>query len=259
MLYDRTLIQIRERSFLDLLDLSLYVIRARPIILGSTALIGILPWAALNYVLLSEPEFPRWLWLVMLILEVPWATAPLTLVLGDLMFSVPPRPVQLLRTFFVSTPALFLSQFIVRGLLLMTAICYPFMPSQYAYLDEVVLLERLPAFRQFKRCRTLSRGFEGDFFLRWLCQILLGTTFALCFWACATTLSSTLIGNEVTWENPGMGDFSGVLFQTGVWIAVAFFAVYRFFSYIDLRIRLEGWELVLRLKAVARRLEAKAD
>jgi len=259
MLYDRTLIQIRERSFLDLLDLSLYVIRSRPIILGLTALIGIAPWAALNYWLLSEPEFPKLFWLVLLVLEVPWATAPLTLVLGDLMFSVPPRPVQLLRTFFVCAPALFLSQFIVRSVLLVTVICYPFMPSQYAYLDEVVLLERFRAFRQFKRSRTLSRGLEGDFFLRWLCQILLGTTFALCFWMSATTLGSTLIGNEVTWQNPGMGDLSGVLFQTGVWIAVGFFGVYRFFSYIDLRIRLEGWELVLRLKAVARRLEAKAD
>ncbi len=259
MLYDRTLIQIRERSFLDLLDLSLYVIRSRPIILGSTALIGIAPWAVLNHWLLSDPEFPKWRWLVMLILEVPWATAPLTLVLGDLMFSVPLRPVQMLRTFFARLPALILSQFIVRSLLLMTVLCYPFMPSQYAYLDEVVLLERVPASRQFKRSRTLSRGFEGDFFLRWLCQVALGTTFALCFWMSATTLGSTLIGNEVTWQNPGMGDFSGVLFQTGVWIAVAFFGVYRFFSYIDLRIKLEGWELVLRLKAVARRLEAKAD
>ena len=35
MLYDRTLIQIRERSFLDLLDLSLYVVRARPLVLAT--------------------------------------------------------------------------------------------------------------------------------------------------------------------------------------------------------------------------------
>ena len=52
---------------------------------------------------------------------------------------------------------------------------------------------------------------------------------------------------------------SGLLFQAGVWIAVAFFGVYRFFAYIDRRIRLEGWELDLRIKAVARGLEARGE
>ena len=78
--------------------------------------------------------------------------------------------------------------------------------SQYAYLNEVILLERSPRFRQFKRSRTLSRGFEGDFFVRWLGQLFLGTTFAFCFWIVRRRLGSTLIGNELTWYNPGMSD-----------------------------------------------------
>src|SRR4029077_19745695 len=73
MLYDRTLIQIRERSFLDLLDLSLYVVRARAGVLALTALVGIAPWAALNYWLLSDPDFPMMAWIMLLLLEVPWA------------------------------------------------------------------------------------------------------------------------------------------------------------------------------------------
>jgi hypothetical protein len=75
----------------------------------------------------------------------------------------------------------------------------------------------------------------------------------------AKTMGSMLIGKELTWANPSFSDLSGVLFQAGVWIAVAFFGVYRFMAYIDRRIRLEGWELDLRLKAVARGLEARAD
>jgi hypothetical protein len=133
------------------------------------------------------------------------------------------------------------------------------MPSQYSYLNEVVLLERVGAFRQFKRSRTLSRGFEGDYFVRWLGQIFLGLTFAFCFSMCATVLGSALVGNDLTWHRPAFTDSSGVLFQTGIWIAVAFFGVYRYFSYIDRRTRLEGWELDLRLKAVARGLEARSD
>ena len=271
MRYDRTLIQIRERSFLDLLDLALYVARARPKVLGLTALVGIAPWAALNYWLLSDPDLPPSLWVVLLIFEAPWATAPLTLVLGDLMFGVPPRLPRMLKALLVSLPAMILSQVIVRGVLLVTIVGYPFMPSQYAFLNEVILLERLGTFRRrkrqqrsddesmFIRLRTLSRGFEGEFFVRWLVQIFIGLTFALCFWMCSKTLGSTLIGNELTWYQPGLNDLDGLIFQTAVWISVAFFGVYRFFAYIDRRIRLEGWELDLRIKAVARRLEERAN
>jgi hypothetical protein len=259
MLYDRTLIQIRERSFLDLLDLSLYVVRARPIVLALTALVGIAPWAALNYWLLSDPDFTLALWIMLLILEVPWATAPLTLVLGDLMFEVPPKPSRILKTLLVRFPALLVGQLLVRGIMLATVICYPFMPAQYAYLNEVILLEQVPGHRQFRRSRTLNRGFEGESFVRWLGQLFLGTIFVYCFWTCAHVLGGALIGNDLTWANPGLGDVSGALFQAGTWIAVAFFGVYRFFAYIDRRIRLEGWELDLRLKAVARGLEARGD
>jgi hypothetical protein len=249
MLYDHTLIQIRERSFLDLLDLALYVVRARPWVLGLTAVIGIAPWAALNSWLLSEPEFSRSLWVILLVFEAPWATAPLTLVLGDLMFGVPPRPRRMLRALGVSLPAMIVSQFILRA--------YPLMPSHYAFSNEVILLERQGTREQFRRSRTLSRGFEGELLGRWLVQILLGLLFSLSFWMCAKTLGETLIGNELTWYRPGIGDLDGPVFQLAIWISVAFFAIYRYFAYIDRRIRCEGWELELRLKAVARRLEER--
>jgi hypothetical protein len=261
MIYDRTLIQIRERSFLDLLDLSLHVIRAKPVVLGTTALLGIAPWAALNLWLLSDPSFPPLGWMAILMLEVPWATAPLTLVLGALMFGRPVKPSRMARTLFESLPALILSQLMVRGLLLVFVVV---MPSRLPFLNEVILLERESnprerkgVFAQIARARRLTRGFEGDFFVRWLAQLFLGTTFSLCLMMSAQTLASTLIGNELTWYQPGMGDMNGLLFQTAVWIAVAFFGVYRFFSYIDQRIRLEGWELNVRLTAVARALEAR--
>ena len=38
----------------------------------------------------------------------------------------------------------------------------------------------------------------------------------------------------------------GLFFRLGVWIAIAYFAVVRFLSYIDRRIRLEGWEIELQ-------------
>jgi hypothetical protein len=257
MIYDRILIQIRERSFLDLLDLTLLVIRERPWSLGMAAAIGIVPFAALNVWVLSEPEFPRSFWVGLLLLETPWATAPLTLVLGDLMFGSRPSVRRYLKVLAISSPLLFFTQLILRALLLATVVGYPIATWRFAFLDEVILLERVRGFRSLGRAKGLSRGFEGELFMRWMAQIILGTTFALCFWMGMESITSTLFGDELTWYRPGLSDLSGLLFQFAVWIAIAFFGVFRFLAYIDRRIRLEGWELELRLKEAGRVLREK--
>jgi hypothetical protein len=257
MTYDRTLIVIRERSFLELLDLALLVVRDRPVALGLTAVAGIAPFAALNIWLLSDLAFPRALWLLLLMMETPWATAPLTLVLGDLMFGMRPRPGRSLRTLAVAFPALFVTQFLARGALLLSVVGCLVVPSQFAFINEVVLLERLGTFQAFRRARAIGRGFEGELFMRCMGQIVLGLTFALCFRMGAQALGSVLAGGELTWDQPGLGDSGGLLFQAAVWIAIAFFGVVRFLSYIDRRIRLEGWEIELRLKQVGRALEKR--
>jgi hypothetical protein len=258
MRYDRTLVLIRERSFLDLLDLTLLVIRQRPLWLTLAAALGIAPWAALNLWLLSDPEFPRYYWVILLILETPWATAPLTLVLGDLMFDQRPRPGRMFQTLLVSLPAMITIQVVARGLLLATVVGYLAMPAQYSFLNEIILLERREWWRSLGRSRALSSGVEGELFIRWLGQLFLGMTFVLCFSGCMQTLSRVLVSDELTWYRPGLSDLSGVLFQAGAWIAIAYFGVFRFFAYIDRRIRLEGWELDLRLTAVNRGLRERS-
>jgi hypothetical protein len=257
MLYDRTLVQIRERSFLDLLDLTLLVVRERPLTLGLTALAGIAPFAALNASLLSDPQFPRPFWLVLLALETPWATAPLVLVMGDLMFDARLRLGRMAKTLLVSLPALVVSQILLRWLSLILIVTYPVMPAQYSFLDEIILLERVNLLRVFRRSRTISQGLEGELFARWLGQLFLGTTFAVCVSMSARTVIGALVGSTLTWYEPGFSDMNGLLFQTAVWVAIAFFGVYRFLAYIDRRIRLEGWELELRLKDVGRSLQEK--
>ena len=163
MTYDQTLIVIRERSFLELIDLGLVVARDRPIVLFVAALAGIAPLAALNIWLLSEEAFSQVYWVVLLLVESPWATAPLTLVLGDLMFGVRPRPGRILNGLAVALPKLVL-----------TVIGCSLVPSRYTFLSEVVLLERIGPFRSLKRASALSRGFRGELFMRWLGQIALG-------------------------------------------------------------------------------------
>jgi hypothetical protein len=257
LIHDRILIQIRERSFLDLLDLTLLVIRERPFTLSLAALAGVAPFAVLNVGLLSDPGFPRSLWIVLLLMETPWVTAPLTLVLGDLMFGSKPSLNRYVGRLVVSLPVLLFTQVFVRAVLVVTIVGYPIVTWRFAFLDEVILLERIRGLRSLERSRILSRGFEGNLFLRWMAQVVLGATFALCFWMGTESISSTFLGDELTWYRPGLSDLSGLLFQVAVWIAISFFGVFRFLSYIDRRIRLEGWELELRLKEAGRGMEVR--
>ena len=88
-----------------------------------------------------------------------------------------------------------------------------------------------------------------------LAQLVFGGWFVLCFWVGSGQLVQALTSNELTWDEPEWSDLRGVLAQLGIWIAIAFFGVARFLSYIDQRIRQEGWEVELRLREVGRSLE----
>ena len=46
-------------------------------------------------------------------------------------------------------------------------------------------------------------------------------------------------------------------FQLALWIVVAYFTVVRFLGYLDLRIRREGWEVELIMRAERARLSKK--
>jgi hypothetical protein len=258
MIYDRLLIQVRERSFLDLLDLTFQVLRQRPLPLLIAALAGVLPAAALNHWLEADPGSSPMSFVFLLILETPFATAPLTVVLGDLMFNVRLTPRRVGWALLSGLPSLLLNQLILRGVLLVTVVGYLLFTPRLAYLDEVILLERLRGFRVLRRAGVLCRGIEGEYFFSWLGQLALGATFVACFSTGSDTIVSALFGEELTWSRPRTSGLFGLLFQAAIWIAVAYFGTFRFLSYVDRRIRLEGWELELRLKAAGRALEESA-
>src|SRR5262245_53093488 len=100
MAHDRTLVQIRERSFLDVLDLAMVVVRKRPIAIGAAALMGALPFALLDGWLIRGTEVPGALLFVLIMFQAPLATAPLTIVLGGLMFGQRPGVWELFKTLF---------------------------------------------------------------------------------------------------------------------------------------------------------------
>ena len=90
MRIDRLQIAVRPRGVLECLDLALVVCGRRPLGVAVAAAIGVLPMILLNRAVFTgapEDDESVLALAVALALEMPWATAPLTLFLGQAVFS----------------------------------------------------------------------------------------------------------------------------------------------------------------------------
>jgi hypothetical protein len=258
-------IAIRERNYFDVLDLALRVARAHAGPLAAIFLLGIAPFAALNAWLLSgllemnvEPLPTGYLWWMLLLVlwESPLATAAATLYLGQTLFAEHAEPRRVARDLLGSLPQLMLYQVLLRGLLLPAGVTW-FVPfGVWPYLNEVILLERNRFSRGGKNRMTTARrrqalhgGVIGDLVLRWMGGTATGAvlfaSLLLSFW----TLGGMLL-NEWDWD----WKVYAIYWPLALWIVVGFLTVARFLGYLDLRIRREGWEVELRMRAEGARL-----
>lgn len=281
MQFDKTRIAIRERSFLDILDLALQVIRehARPLALWLAA--GIVPFALLNTLLLgglvestlelevtydfAEMVGGLALFVVLLgmlvVLEIPLATSLATLYLGKALFEEAPAARQIVGDLSRSLPQLLLFQVFLRSLTIPFVVTW-FIPfAVWPYLNEVILLERNPLRRRragamstFARSSNLHSAGSGEQFGRWLASAIFGICWVLVLWLALYVLRTYLTGlQEHDWA------LYMVYLQLAIWIVVGYFTVVRFLSYLDTRIKTEGWEVELRLRAEAARLNRQTS
>ncbi|HWB13599.1 MAG TPA: hypothetical protein VG826_30520 [Pirellulales bacterium] len=266
MQLDKTRVAIRERSFIDILDLALALLRehAGPLCLAWLA--GVAPAALFNHWLLSDSfvegafdysDLPGYLFVMSLLIcwELPLATAPITLYLGQALFVERPSAARLAKDFASSLPQMILYQLVLRGVLIWMVITIPVLFVGWPYLSEIILLERNPwRKRSPAGTSTLTRSSNmhgrnrGELFNRWLGSLMLGTMLVFVFWRSLWFLVLVLVGQveDVTPEYM-------VWLPVASWIVLGYFAIVRFLSYLDLRIRAEGWEVELLLRAEASR------
>ncbi len=286
MQLDNTRIAIRERDMLDICDLALHVIRtfARPLMLALA--VGIVPLAVLDVWLLrnlsvldepnqTPPEF-LWVYLVLTLWQAPFACSLATLFLGNVMFAPLADTGQIRREFLRALGQMLFYEVFVRGLLMLpAAMCGlpSFNPGlkflgglslvmwfapyiSWPFLNEVILLERNPfratrqqAMSSWKRSSALHGGSFGDLLARWMAAVIFGCVIIGMLWGFAWIALAFVTR---------MHDFARValvvLFPLALWLTVAYFAVVRFLCYLDQRIRREGWELELQMRAEGDRL-----
>ncbi len=264
MQLDQTRIAIRERRLGEILGLALQVTRAGAGWLVLLWLLGVTGFALFNGWLLRETlvdellfeEVPVGYWVLMLILvaiEAPFATAPLSLYLGKMMFNSDFRFRAMLVELIRSMPQLVLYQGILRTLTM------PFLLLPYwmmPYVGELILLERNPMFRgkqnrltTNRRSRNLHSNNGGELFGRWLLAMATSIVLILAIGFGIEVLLMQLTSWEVSSTVQHL-----VIYPFALWLVVGWMAVVRFLSYLDLRIRREGWEVELAMRAEAQRL-----
>jgi hypothetical protein len=187
-----------------------------------------------------------WLLLLLLIfVEVPLATAPATLYLGQAVFAERPEMRRVFRDFLQSLPQLLIYQGLLRVFVF-----------RWLYLNEVILLERNPMRRRkrtakssYSRARQFHRGEGIDLFGRWFSTAAVGGLLFLAIWLSIFLVRAFLLSQ---WEwDLAMQTY---YLQLALWIVIGYFAVVRFLCYLDLRIRREGWEVELLMRAEGTRL-----
>jgi hypothetical protein len=261
---DQARIAICERSWADNLDLALQVLRTNAAAILVCALATIVPFALLNHWLLGlmfpDPfaeDAPTGIvyWLMILVLiEGPLATAPITLYLGQAMFVEKPNLRQVARDYVACLPQLLLLQLLMRAVLIVPLVTWIVPFAMWPYLNEVILLERNPLVGQpgristLKRTSLLHRGGSGDYLVRGMGAFALSALLILAIYLTEDMLVRNLLGFE-----PGQTGWL-VELQIACWLVAVYFTAVRFLSYLDGRIRNEGWEVELLLRGQRARL-----
>jgi hypothetical protein len=290
---DNTRIAVRERNLLETFDLALHVVREfwRPWL--ACSLLAIIPLALLNYALIgwmadveyADEEFPfRFLWTmsILVYLEAPLASTFVIGYLGPAVFMEKPTIRQVLREVLQFAPQLVLCQLLLRGilpvwLLLLTIDRYEvnvfvegfLIPAIAFYativralrpnISEIILLEKNPlrakgsgAITIGKRSAYLHDPSAGDLIGRWVGSAALALLLVGIVFGTLTTASAVLLSDWwLEWFSVQL------LYPAALWIVVAYISVVRFLNYLDLRIRHEGWEVELLMRAEGLRLAGK--
>ena len=291
MRLDRTRIAICERSQPEILDLALLVLRTFFVPVVGLFLVLAAPFMLLNWWmihwmaadLLEASAIWRYLWTmaVLVYVEAPLASVLATLYLGKVTFYQQPTVKTLLWDACCLAHRLLWTQGILRGVLLILWLVFTivvddtfsaaegFLPficiglflvrSLRPYINEIVLLEQSPLRSSSdgqisigRRSGRLHAPNAGDLFGRGIALVpvvlALGAALLGSAWFVVATFS-----NSWTW-----GPVMIHIVAPGVmWLLAAYLTVVRFLSYLDLRIRREGWEVELQMRAEATRLSQR--
>jgi hypothetical protein len=274
MQLDQVRIRIRPRTHLEALDLALWILRRHWMGLTIAAAVGVAPWLALNLYLFAPDPHPMssasdvapweagYGYVLLLLFEIPWATGLVTLFLGKAMFQQSVSARRIARDWLGSLGQMILFQGIARAACIVFVVTIPILGFSMKYLNEIILLERSSGGRTSKRVQAFHKGLFSRTVGETLADLLLALSMILLLALAIGYLSDLWLGSDASLLNSFLDGGAWLTTwqaQLAAWAVIVYFSIARFVSYLDCRIRREGWDVELLMRAQAtsmRRREA---
>ena len=252
---DRIQLAIRPRTIFECLDVAFLFCGRHWLGVLLTSAVGVIPILVLDswFKVSGSEDSDGYLFYLFVPLQIPWATSMLTLYLGQITFSQKFSPRRAIRDFFRSIIPLILFQVVLKGLCLAVVVLSPVAFVGMYYLNEVLLLERPGLARVWKRVNAMSSNAWGRL-------ISLVVVDGLVLLAGVPLLATLIRAISSLWEDRfqwSPGEFADGVYNPdwqlsiAFWLVIVFLTVFRFITYLDGRIRREGWDVELKLKAQA--------
>lgn len=295
MKFDQTYIAIRTRGILEILDLSLHVIRDHFRPLSVLWICGVLPCALANWYVTRwmMTEYFEFEYLIgyfftvsfLVISQAQIATTFMTTYLGQAMFSQKPSVWESIKQTLKVNPWFFWFHGVYRcvipvyatvwlmsenmkgdtfgllyTLLVLLVIVGLFVRCFRPFTSEILLLERTPVRAKDDKItyKIRSAGLHGavdsDLTARFVTLSLFSFLLAGSFMGSMMLIDSWLNLHATDASVPAL-----IYLPVALWMVAGVFAVARFLSYIDIRIRQEGWEVELRMRGESMRIQKVAN
>lgn len=281
----RPSIAIRERSTLEIFDLTLHVFRDHIATILLLLMINAVPWVIADVVLVHVLEigdgnigFEVLMMLMLILSQSQIGTMLITQYLGIAMFFGRPTLKETLAAFFQKSKYWIWSHGFLRmvvpilvlvgcfgaasiGWVMLLLIIALVVRLQRPFISEILLLEQ-PAISGKKdsdgsaitlkrRSRDLHRGeVTAGGMMAWIVGACLLVTVASSFFHL-----DSAIGLNGGWDSP----VHYAYWPLAAWLVASFVATFRFLHYINTRIQQEGWEISLKLMSEKQKLTAKED
>lgn len=253
-------VALRERGFLDIVDLTLRFLVAHAKIYLRLAAFALVPIAAATTYLVQGLE-PILGWSILVAVGF-FVQVPFTILAGRLVFADDVRVREVLRdslrVFFralglriLQVVAIVIGSFtcIVPGLWLAVI---------WFFANEVLVLEGSRPTATLGRAKRLVDRRFGEAVVALIGLIVLQVAIVLAFESSARVVASELL-QLPTPESPWKTGAPTILAAIGFWLFVPFGTTARFFVYLDLRTRSEAWDVQTKFAALAARLKPEAS
>jgi hypothetical protein len=247
----RTRVAFRDRSVSDVLDLALRFVVVHGRVYAKVAL-----WTLLPFTLVALAVGFGFGWRMAWLFALPLALIaeiPFTVLASRLVFQDEPSARDVLIASLRDGPRVVFARLLAIVLVMLGAFMFVipgiWLATIVLFLGEVMLLERASIGQAFGRSQRVASSAMGD--------VLLGTCLFALLPAAAVLLfdiaGRTLIGELFQFRPPApvWSVGGGALATLGVIAQAPYLATARFFLYLNIRTRAEGWDIQTRFAVVA--------